>query len=108
LNSLRNVAGKGPKRGVLGRHRPQSTTLDLPLAEHGGRKTLTSPYRSPPMALPNSLLLVIEPVLFINLIFCGRFWGKVGEFGRNRPKKRTLVTHLQQSTVAGRPFHYSY
>jgi hypothetical protein len=33
---------------------------------------------------PNSLLLVIEPVLFINLNICGRFWGKIGEFARKK------------------------
>jgi hypothetical protein len=38
---------------------------------------------------PYSLRLVIEPVLFINLNICGRFSGKIGEFGRNRPE-RTL------------------
>jgi hypothetical protein len=36
---------------------------------------------------PKSLLLVIEPALFINLNISGQFWGKIGEFGRNRPKK---------------------
>jgi hypothetical protein len=37
-----------------------------------------------------SLLLVLEPGLFIYLIICGRFWGKIYEFGRNLPEKRTL------------------
>jgi hypothetical protein len=36
---------------------------------------------------PNSQLLVLEPVLFIP---CDQFWGKIGEFGRNRQEKRTL------------------
>jgi hypothetical protein len=36
---------------------------------------------------PNSLLLVIEPVLFTNLNICGRFEGIIGEFGRNWPEK---------------------
>jgi hypothetical protein len=40
---------------------------------------------------PNSLLLVVEPPLFINLNICGQFWGKVGKFGRNQPEKRTLI-----------------
>ncbi len=39
----------------------------------------------------NSVLPVEEPVLFINLNICGRFWGKIGEFGRNRPETKTLV-----------------
>jgi hypothetical protein len=39
----------------------------------------------------NPLLLVIEPELFITLNMCGRLGGKIGEFGRNRPEKRTLV-----------------
>jgi hypothetical protein len=34
---------------------------------------------------PNSQLLATEPVLFINLNICGRFCGRIGEFGRNRP-----------------------
>jgi hypothetical protein len=38
----------------------------------------------------NLLPLVIEPVLFLNLHICGRFWGEIGEFGRNRPEKITL------------------
>jgi hypothetical protein len=40
---------------------------------------------------PNSLLLVIEPVLFINLDICGRFWGKIREFGRNRREKNHWI-----------------
>jgi hypothetical protein len=40
---------------------------------------------------PNSLLLIIEPVMFINWTICGRFWGKIGEFCRNWPAKRSLV-----------------
>jgi ankyrin repeat protein len=40
----------------------------------------------------NSLLLVMEPVLFINLNMCSRFWGVAGEFGWKRPEKRTLVS----------------
>jgi hypothetical protein len=39
---------------------------------------------------PNSLLLVIEPALFIYSNICGRFWGKKREFGRNRPEKKIL------------------
>jgi hypothetical protein len=37
------------------------------------------------------LLLVIDPVLFVNLIFCGRLGGNIGEFGRNWLGKRTLT-----------------
>jgi hypothetical protein len=44
---------------------------------------------------PNSLLLDIEPVLFTNSEICGRFWGTRGEFGRNRPGKKTLDTDLK-------------
>jgi hypothetical protein len=36
---------------------------------------------------PNSLQLVIEPAPIIYLNISGRFWGKKGEFGRNRPEK---------------------
>jgi hypothetical protein len=43
---------------------------------------------------PNLLLLVIVPVQFTNLDICGRFWGKIGELGRNRPKKRILVSSV--------------
>jgi hypothetical protein len=33
-------------------------------------------------------------VIYINLNICGRFWDKIGEFGWNRPDKRTLcITH---------------
>jgi hypothetical protein len=39
----------------------------------------------------NSPLLVLE-LFFIHLNVCGRFWGKIGEFGRNRLKKGTLPT----------------
>jgi hypothetical protein len=38
---------------------------------------------------PNSLLLVTEPVLFINLNICGRFGGKIGAFGPNWPERDT-------------------
>jgi hypothetical protein len=41
--------------------------------------------------VPNSLLLHVEPVLFINLNVYDRFVGKIGIFGRNRPKRRTLA-----------------
>jgi hypothetical protein len=37
---------------------------------------------------PDSQLLVLEPVHFINLKICGRLCGKIGDFGWNRPKKR--------------------
>jgi hypothetical protein len=40
---------------------------------------------------PNLLLLVIEPGLFLNCNICGRFWGKIGNFGRNWPERRTLT-----------------
>jgi hypothetical protein len=39
---------------------------------------------------PNSLLLIIEPVLFKDLNICGRYWGKAGEFGQNQLEKRSL------------------
>jgi hypothetical protein len=42
-------------------------------------------------ARPNPLLLIIEPGLFINSNICGRFWGKIGTFGRHRPEKITLA-----------------
>jgi hypothetical protein len=32
------------------------------------------------------LVLVMEPVLFINLNVCGQFWGKIWPFSRNRPE----------------------
>jgi hypothetical protein len=52
---------------------------------------------------PNSPLLVIEPVLFINLISFGRFRGKIGDFGRNRPEKRTLLSIGKEvALLAGR------
>ena len=50
--------------------------------------------------LPNSLLLVIETVLFINLKICGRFWGKIEEGGRNRPEKRTLRRTRERWRIA--------
>jgi hypothetical protein len=40
---------------------------------------------------PNSQLRVLELVLFININTFGRFGGKIGEFGRNQPEKRTLL-----------------
>jgi hypothetical protein len=46
---------------------------------------------------PNSLLLAIKPVLFIDSNICGRFGG---EFGRNRPEKKTMVKSGM--------IHYSY
>jgi hypothetical protein len=44
---------------------------------------------------PNTLLLVIEPVLFINFNICGRFYGEIGVFGQkkghcNRYKQKAL------------------
>jgi hypothetical protein len=36
---------------------------------------------------PKSLLLAVEPVLFINFNICGRFWGKIGEFGTSPGQK---------------------
>jgi hypothetical protein len=46
----------------------------------------------------NSLLLVIEPLLFIHFNICGRFWGIIGEFGWNRPERKmvegSVVTHI--------------
>jgi cellulose synthase/poly-beta-1,6-N-acetylglucosamine synthase-like glycosyltransferase len=39
-------------------------------------------------------LLVVEPELFVNLNTCGRFWGEIGEFDRNRREKRTLFNGL--------------
>jgi hypothetical protein len=33
---------------------------------------------------PNLVPFVIEPVLFIDSNISGRFWGKIGEFGRNQ------------------------
>jgi hypothetical protein len=45
---------------------------------------------------PNSLPLVIEPDLLINLNMCGLFGGTIGEFGRNRPEKRKLVLYVGQ------------
>jgi hypothetical protein len=33
----------------------------------------------------DSLLLIIEPVLFTTFDIYGRFWGKIGELGRVRP-----------------------
>jgi hypothetical protein len=44
---------------------------------------------------PNSFLLDIEPVLFRILNPYGRFWGKIGEFCRNRPEKTTLVSTVR-------------
>lgn len=41
---------------------------------------------------PNSLVLVIESVLFANFNICGRFWGKLGEFGRTRPE--TIILEI--------------
>jgi hypothetical protein len=38
---------------------------------------------------PNSLLLVIEPVLLLSVDICGQYGGKIGEFGLYRPEKRT-------------------
>jgi hypothetical protein len=49
---------------------------------------------------PNSLLLVIEPVLFINLNICGRFWGKIEEFGQNRPKKKNTAQRRVYSRLS--------
>jgi hypothetical protein len=60
---------------------------------------------------PNSLLFVIELVLLVNLYICGRFGGKVGEFGRNRPGKITLMrsapwpTTFRPSTASFRCSH---
>jgi hypothetical protein len=43
---------------------------------------------------PNSLLLVIEPVLFTDLNICGRFGGKIGKLGWNCPKRKTLTVSV--------------
>jgi hypothetical protein len=48
---------------------------------------------------PNSQLLALEPVLFINVNICGPFWGKIGGFGRNWPEKRTLATGAMVALV---------
>jgi hypothetical protein len=39
----------------------------------------------------NSQPLVVEPVLFINLNICGRFWDKGGKFGRKWLEKNNTV-----------------
>jgi hypothetical protein len=51
---------------------------------------------------PNSLLLVIETVLFINLNICGGFWGKIGEFGRNWLENRNTGLGVSYKTSRAR------
>jgi hypothetical protein len=40
---------------------------------------------------PNSLQLVKEQVLFLNLNISGRLWGENRGIGRNQPEKKTLA-----------------
>jgi hypothetical protein len=53
---------------------------------------------------PNSLLFIIEPVLFMTLNVCGRFWGNIGEFSRNRLEKRTLECKPSFVGEVGQPW----
>ena len=55
---------------------------------------------------PNSLPLHIEPELFITLNVCGRFWGKIGDIGRDQPIKRTLVASSVVADVQGKHFFF--
>jgi hypothetical protein len=51
------------------------------------------------LCFKNPLQLVIEPVMFVNLNICGRFWGQVGEFGRNRLEDRTLLSRVMFNLI---------
>jgi hypothetical protein len=49
------------------------------------------------------VLLDIEPVWFIDVNLCGRFWAKIKEFGQTRPENSSVKSSVSLASSQSAP-----